>query len=785
MISRIEVLLRYIRRLLSRSDLAIRLLRLSRLTKPTESPGLVMVQIDGLSYTQFSKALQKGRIPFLASLLTQERYVLHPFYSGLPSNTPAVQAELFYGIKTCVPSFSFIDRKTKQLVKMFDVPYVETFEPTLKTQGEGLLNGGSSYSNIYTGGAKESHFCWGQLGWSGVLHAINPLVFPFFVILYIDIFIRTFFLLVIEFFIAFIECIRGTLKGRIFAEEIRFVWLRVLICVFLREVIVAGACMDIIRGLPIIHLNFLGYDEQAHCRGPSSRYAHWSLQGIDNAIKRLNDVLKNSPCREYDLWVYSDHGQERTVPYLIKYGRTIEEAVAHLFGSTQVPTSLRMSSVKSREGKALKNKKGSLPLLVDFTSQEAIVAAMGPLGQIYIKKRLEAKEIDFFARKLVTDLGIPLVLTRHQDTKVLAHTPQGNFVLPEQAANVFGEDHPFLEEIKKDIIPMCWHPDAGEFTIAGWSKGQASISFPLESGAHAGMSVEETRAFALLPVDAPVNPKQNYMRPLDLRKAAQKHLKNEKSDPVTMPLAIPSLKTIRIMSYNVHGCLGMDGHISTDRIARVIARNNPDIIALQELDALRSRSNGIEQAHKIAQYLEMKYHFHPVFCRQEEQYGNAILSRLPVSLERMAALPQLKKKEMYEPRGAMSIILELNGVKIKIINTHLSIWPRERIVQIEALLGKEWMGDGNGHTILCGDFNAMPGSAAYRTICTKFKDSQAIIAGHRPYSTWFGRYPLTQIDHIFVTPQFKVVSAYVSHTSLDKVASDHLPLMVDLSFISN
>src|SRR5476649_2348992 len=109
MISDVKVFFRNVWSLFNRSEWAILLLRLSRLDKANEKPGLVMIQIDGLSLTQFQRALQKGHLPFLNSLLQKEHYVIHPFYSGLPSNTPAVQGELFYGVKTCVPAFSFVD----------------------------------------------------------------------------------------------------------------------------------------------------------------------------------------------------------------------------------------------------------------------------------------------------------------------------------------------------------------------------------------------------------------------------------------------------------------------------------------------------------------------------------------------------------------------------------------------------------------------------------------------------------------------------------------------------
>lgn len=764
-------------RIFSRHLVAIRLLGLSKVERPAHGFGLVMVQIDGLSMTQFQKALKRGHLPFLNRLLTREHYVAHTFYSGLPSNTPNVQGELFYGVKGCVPSFSFLDRETAQPIKMFDSAYVESIQKKLHQNKRGLMEGGSAYSNIFTGGAKEGHFCFGKAGWDGVLHAVNPFVLPFLVILYIDIFIRTFVLLVVEFFIALFECLRGTLKGRLFSEELRFVWLRVLVCVFLREVVIIGACMDIMRGLPVVHLNLLGYDEQAHCRGPSSAYAHWSLRGIDDAIRRLDRMTKWYPRGIYDLWVYSDHGQDKTTPYLIKYGRTPEEAIEQLFESVSPPQKRSAGDMRWATVLHSKPKQSSATLPFDFAGRKVLVTAMGPLGQVYINQPLEKDQLKFYARRMVDELHIPLVLMRQGSEHVTAFTEKGTFTLPDQAAEVFGKDHPFLNDIKEDVLRMCFHPNAGELTIAGWAEGSVPISFPLEYGAHAGMSVEETRAFALLPVDAPVaQTDKAYLRPTDLREAALRYINRERP---TARLRGAETDYLRFMSYNVHGCKGMDGHISTERIARVIARQNPDIIALQELDLGRLRSQGIDQAARIADYLEMTYHFHSVFRQQEGEYGNALLSRYPLTLVKMGPLPRMDGTG-YEPRGAMWVALDWKGVKINVINTHLSIWPRERMLQAEALLKKEWLAPEEEPVILCGDFNAFPGSAVYRRISKKYKDSQTILEGHRRRGTWSGHYPVAQIDHVFLSPHFEVAAVSVPRTNLNKIASDHLPYISDL-----
>ena len=81
------------------------------------------------------------------------------FYSGLPSATPAVQGELFYGVPCAVPSFCFRDRQTGRPVRMFDPAPAAKVQARLGLLGDGLLRGGSAYCDIFSGGAAEPHFC--------------------------------------------------------------------------------------------------------------------------------------------------------------------------------------------------------------------------------------------------------------------------------------------------------------------------------------------------------------------------------------------------------------------------------------------------------------------------------------------------------------------------------------------------------------------------------------------------------------------------------------------------
>jgi endonuclease/exonuclease/phosphatase family metal-dependent hydrolase len=238
--------------------------------------------------------------------------------------------------------------------------------------------------------------------------------------------------------------------------------------------------------------------------------------------------------------------------------------------------------------------------------------------------------------------------------------------------------------------------------------------------------------------------------------------------------------TLRVLTYNVHSCIGLDGEVSPERIARVISEHEPDVVALQELDVARRRTAGVDQAHVIAERLEMLLHFRPVVSVGEEQYGDAVLSRLRMRVVRAAALPRLPASRV-EPRGALWVEIDAPTGRVQLINTHLSLHPLERRIEADALLGPDWLGAVDaGEAVLCGDFNALSWFPVCRRITRRLCDVQAGRPGRRPRTTWQGGLGLGRIDHVFVDPAIEVAAVRVVDDRLARVASDHLPLIVDL-----
>jgi endonuclease/exonuclease/phosphatase family metal-dependent hydrolase len=237
----------------------------------------------------------------------------------------------------------------------------------------------------------------------------------------------------------------------------------------------------------------------------------------------------------------------------------------------------------------------------------------------------------------------------------------------------------------------------------------------------------------------------------------------------------------RIMTYNVHRCVGVDGRLDVGRVAGVIAQCRPDVVALQELDVGRARTGHVDQAHEIAEQLGMKFHFHPAFWVEEEAYGDAILTACPARLCRAGPLPGIPRFKQVEPRGALWVKVELGGVEVDVVNTHLGLVPQEQRAQASALVGDDWLGhpDCTDPAILLGDFNATPHHTAYRRLAARMGDAQRMAGRRRSVKTFPSRMPVLRIDHVFVSRSIHIANVHAPRGPVARLASDHLPLVVD------
>ena len=240
---------------------------------------------------------------------------------------------------------------------------------------------------------------------------------------------------------------------------------------------------------------------------------------------------------------------------------------------------------------------------------------------------------------------------------------------------------------------------------------------------------------------------------------------------------------VRLLTYNVHRCVGTDRRLDVGRVAEVIAAQSPDIVALQELDVGRARTGGVDQAHRLAQRLGMAFHFNAAFKVEEEQFGEAILTILPERLIKAGPLPGHPRFPLLEPRGALWVEIETAAGVLGVINTHLGLVPREQRLQAAALAGKDWAmaAPPGAPLVLVGDMNATPRNAAYRILAARMAEARRAAPFSHRAPTFPSTFPVLAIDHVFANEAVVVDAVRTSLDPLSRLASDHLPLIVDLS----
>ena len=241
-------------------------------------------------------------------------------------------------------------------------------------------------------------------------------------------------------------------------------------------------------------------------------------------------------------------------------------------------------------------------------------------------------------------------------------------------------------------------------------------------------------------------------------------------------------RTLRVATYNVHGCVGMDRQRSESRIAEVIASLSADIVGLQELDHNRARSKAVDQAGAIAKQLGWHHFFHPAMRRAEELYGDAILSRYPITVRHAVELPGFAPWYCRETRGVTWAEAETPLGRIHIINTHFGLGRQERVLQARLLTSPEWLGTLTPDTplIVLGDFNSLPWSRPYRIIEDQLCDVRRALGSAFSFRTYPTAFPVLAVDHIFVSAILEPTSMTVHRSALARLASDHFPLVADL-----
>jgi len=214
---------------------------------------------------------------------------------------------------------------------------------------------------------------------------------------------------------------------------------------------------------------------------------------------------------------------------------------------------------------------------------------------------------------------------------------------------------------------------------------------------------------------------------------------------------------LRIASYNVHSCRGTDGKKDAQRIVRVIEELGCDTVGLQEVDY---------RLDYIAQKLGMQAIPGLTLARHDGPFGNALLTRRRVLDVRRLGFTYSRR----EPRNALDVDLEVNGETVRVIVTHLGLWPAERRYQVKKILELIRATPSYERVIVLGDINEwLPLGRPLRWMNALF--------GRCPAERSFpSRWPLVALDRVWVRPRHALLALKAHRSPLAELASDHLPV---------
>lgn len=223
---------------------------------------------------------------------------------------------------------------------------------------------------------------------------------------------------------------------------------------------------------------------------------------------------------------------------------------------------------------------------------------------------------------------------------------------------------------------------------------------------------------------------------------------------------------MRVVTYNVHKCRGLDGRTSAARIGEVLEEIEADVIALQEVMG--------HQAEAIAEHLKMDFALGENRQHRGYAYGNVVLSRHPIRTSRNYDLSVHGREE----RGCLRADVDVEGAVLHVFNVHLGTAFIERRVQGRKLVAPELLNDAalERPRLVMGDFNEWTQGLATRLL-RQHLESVDVRTHLQRSRTYPGLLPFLHLDHIYYDPVLQLERLVLSRTRKALVASDHLPLV--------
>jgi hypothetical protein len=505
--------------------------------------GFVVIQLDALSHDDLMRAVRQGYAPNIKRLIERQGWELRKYPAGLPSATPAAQAAIFFGTKDGIPAFRFYEKKEHRTIvcsRVADVQFVRDRLPE-----HGILANGSSYTNIFDGGAERAAFTFAarrpqpfleKMGGGRVL--LLAMLHPFRMV-------RMILASLWEYLLEEWNRLLSQLRG----QSTHYWWyiplLHIGTNVVLRELQTLAVLLDIYVGIPAIYTTYNSYDEYAHHFGPRSRPALASVRALDRRVGDILKMVRRLPGRPYDVWILSDHGQTPSVPYRIEFGETIGDTIVgaarhgalvmagtgRFAGDSQDSLDFLVRELEEVAGESvrptrtlglhfarwLRSQYGLFPLVAEVvreaTDAQIVVTYSSSLAHVYWTDPVEPLTLDDLRADpdrralyyfLVAHRGIGAVITRLLDGAHVESMRGRALITPDGDLEILDGGDPLepytsTRRERAEITRLTQLRNAGDIILFGGFDAERNlcICFDDQVGAHGAMGGDQYWPFLL------------------------------------------------------------------------------------------------------------------------------------------------------------------------------------------------------------------------------------------------------------------------------------------------
>ena len=512
--------------------------------KADRSPGLVMLEIDGLSYSRLEYAVGSGRMPFVKSLMESGSHSLYQYDCGVPSQTSSCQAGIMYGRNDNICAFRWYDKKNRRVFSSSNPGDASDMEKNLFPNGKrsGILDRGLSVNNIISGNAEESIFTVSSFIPKSRAEQSKRNRDIYYYSLRPYLMAKSLILTVLDAGREVILYLRDCLIGktpRLNRLAGFYPFVRGGTNILLRDLSTAMIVDAICGGREAMYTTFIGYDEIAHHSGPDSPEAYRALTGIDGSIRKICETIQSAAPRPYELVILSDHGQAYGATFKQRYGESLGDYIRSLaerctvLGESQKVVSVGnsddndanvravLNTLKGRDsGPLAQQAYGSLENALSQTEAETavisaesgdndiLVLASGNLANVYFQvsdEKLTFEEIDGAYPGLIAELtghpGVGTVICRRENEPV-AFGKNGSRGL--YTGHVEGQDPlEMYEEADKRAGQLRYlsdFPNTGDLVVISSVYEDGTVAaFEELIGSHGGLGGQQTEPFIMVP----------------------------------------------------------------------------------------------------------------------------------------------------------------------------------------------------------------------------------------------------------------------------------------------